>query len=305
MQRTFEDSYRHATDGERRAGIGFWLAVFWDESRCIVREQAAKPQGDYLFFALVLIWICAALVVPVNAVVSDWHPLVLPAVVLAVLLLAVPGTSGLARRFATVVVAVAVFEWMYAAALSMKDENDLVAPALLVACFAFSIKTLEGLNAKIVGIKNSVWGWEELTYGLLAGLVGVVALAFSAAYSSDSNPIGPFLLNLVMPFVCGLAGFHSGRRHRSGRSGIYAAFGAMLIGLTMVILSEPLVIQGALLTVFRDQPVPAATLVPYWQRPLSNILFMASLFGILGAVFGQIAGESKTAFSEPDNSRPA
>ena len=79
----------------------------------------------------------------------------------------------------------------------------------------------------------------------------------------------------------------------------------MLIAVTMVILSEPLVIQGALLTVLRDHPVPAVTLVPYWQRPLSNILFMASLFGILGAVFGQVANESETAFSERNNVGPS
>ncbi|HEX7262777.1 MAG TPA: hypothetical protein VF383_01240 [Candidatus Dormibacteraeota bacterium] len=295
MQRTFEDSYQHATSGERRVGIGFWLAVLWDEGRCIVREQAAKPEGDYVFFGLVVVWVCAVLIVPTIPTVSDWHRLLLPATLLALLLLIVPGTSGLARRFATVVVAVAIFEWMYASAQSIGDENDLLAPALLVTALAFSLKTLAGLNARIVGTKNSVWGREELAFGLLAGLVGVVALAFSAVYNSDSNPIGPFLLNLVMPFVCGIAGFRISRRHRSGRSGVYAAFSAMLIAVTMVILSEPLVIQGALLTVFRDHPVPAATLVPYWQRPLSNILFMASLFGILGALFGQAATENEKA----------
>ncbi|HEV3101792.1 MAG TPA: hypothetical protein VG426_05570 [Candidatus Dormibacteraeota bacterium] len=299
MQRTFEDSYRHATEEERRAGIRFWLAVLSDEGRCIVREHAAKPQGDILFFALVVIWICAVLIVPVAPVVSDWHHLVLPTALLAVLLITIPGTSGLARRFATVVVAVAVFEWMYASAQSIGDENDLLAPALLVTCLTFSLKTLAGLNARIVGIRNSVWGREELAFGLVAGLVGVVALAFSAVDSSDSNPIGPFLLNLVMPFVCGLAGFRSSRRHRSGRSGVYAAFGAILIAVTMVVLSEPLVIQGALLTVFRDHPVPAAALVAYWQRPLSDILFMASLLGILGALFGQAAAESEAARRHP------
>lgn len=299
MQRTFEDSYRHAASEERRVGIGFWLAVLWDEGRCIVREHAAQPQGDYLFFALVVVWVCAVLIVPTIPQVSDWHRLVLPAALLGALLLIVPGTSGLARRFATVVVAVAVFEWMYASAQSIGDENDLLAPALLVICLGCTLKTLAGLNARIVGIKNSVWGREELAFGLLAGLVGVVALAFSAVASSDSNPIGPFVLNLVMPFVCGLAGFRISRRHLSGRSGVYAAFGAMLIAVTMVILSEPLVIQGALLTVLRDHPVPAATLVPYWQRPLSNILFMASLFGILGAVFGQVASENEAARRRP------
>jgi hypothetical protein len=30
MQHAFEDGYWHATKGERRVGIAFWLAVLWD-----------------------------------------------------------------------------------------------------------------------------------------------------------------------------------------------------------------------------------------------------------------------------------
>ncbi|MGA8923880.1 MAG: hypothetical protein WB682_12110 [Candidatus Dormiibacterota bacterium] len=64
MQHAFEDSYRHSAEGERRAGVGFWLAVLWDEGCSIVRERAAVPQGDGLFFALVMTWSLAVMIIP-------------------------------------------------------------------------------------------------------------------------------------------------------------------------------------------------------------------------------------------------
>jgi hypothetical protein len=290
MRRTFEDSYRHATEGERRVGIGFWLAVLWDEGRSIVRERAAEPHGDVLFYALVIVWGLGVLIVPAIPAVHDWRSLVLPTGILGVLFLAIPGRSGIARRFITVVVALAVVEWAASAAQSIKDQTQikdqthLLAPTLLLAGMAFSLKTLEGLNARIIGMKDSVWGREELTYGVLVGLVGLVGLGFIVVDTSDNNPAGPFLVLLAVPFVCAVAGFKSSRRSLSVRSGIYTALGSMLIGATIWFLALPLVVEGALLTFFRDHPVPAATLLPYLG--LGPILFWVAIIGIVGAFFG-------------------
>lgn len=287
MQRTFEDSYRHTTQGERRVGTGFWLALLWDEGRSIVRERAVEPQGDVLFYALVLAWVCGLAIVPVIPAVSDWRNLVLPTTVLAAMLLAVPGTSGIARRVITIAGALAVVECMTAVAQSMKMPNDLLAPVLLVACMAFAIKTLAGLNASIAGIRDSIWSREELTYGALAGFAGVVAVAFGIVNTSDNSPAFPFFFYLVVPFVCAVAGFKSSRRNMSARSGTYAALGSMLIGATIWFLALPLLYEGALLTVYRDHLSQAPTLLPlYWQRPLSLILFWAALNGMVGAFFG-------------------
>lgn len=293
MERTFEDSYRHATEGERRVGLWFWLAVLWDEVRSIVRERTAEPQGNFVFFALVLAWACAVLIVPVIPVAGDWHHLVVPTVVLAVMFLTVPGTSRFARRFATVLVVVAVFAFLNAAGQSVKDANDLLAPALLVACMAFSIKTLAGLNVRLAGMRDRVWGREELVYGVLVGLAGLLALAVSVSSPDDNNLIAPLLFVLVVPFLCGVAGFRASRRGRSLRTGVWVALGSMLIGAMIWILAEPLVAEGALLTLYRDHPVPAAALlVVYWQRPLSNYLFWAAMIGMVGAIFGHLATEA-------------
>jgi hypothetical protein len=299
MQRAFEDSYRHATGGERRPGVEFWLAVLLDQGRSIVREQAAQPQGDVVFFAMVLIWALGVMIVPVGLAVNDWHHLVLPAAGFAILLLTIPGTSGLARRIVTVLLGLAVFECMYVAAQSLKDENDLLAPALLVACMAFSIKTLTGLNARMAGIGEGVWGREELTYGALAGIAGVVALAFGVADTSDNPLPGSLLFYFVVPFLCAIAGFRTSRRHFSARAGIYAAMGSMLVAATIWILARPLVVVVALQTVLRDHPVPAAMLLPFWQRPMSSILFWAAMIGLAGAYFGYLASESGSASQSP------
>jgi hypothetical protein len=300
MQRTFDDSYRHAVDGERRVGIGFWLAVLWDEGRSIVRERAAEPHGDVLFYALVMLWGLGVLIVPSIPAVSDWRNLVLPTGILAVLFLAIPGRSGLARRFITVVVAVVVVEFAASAAQSIKDQTQirdqthLLAPTMLLAGMAFSIKTLEGLNARIVGIKDSVWGREELTYGVLVGLAGVVALAMAVVNTNDGLSAASLVIGLVVPFVCALAGFKSSRRNLSMRSGIYTALGSLLIGATIWFLALPLVVEGALLTFFRDHPAPAATLLPYLG--LGPILFWAAIIGIVGAFFGvESTREDRTA----------
>src|SRR5215467_6026635 len=90
MRRTFEDIYRHATVGERRVGVGFWLAVLWDEGRSILRERAAEPQGDITFYSLILVWSVGLLFVPVIPGVRDWHNLVLPTVFLGALFLTIP-----------------------------------------------------------------------------------------------------------------------------------------------------------------------------------------------------------------------
>jgi hypothetical protein len=288
MQRDFEDTYRHATEGERRAGIGFWLAVVWHGGRSIVRERAAEPQGDALFLVLVLIWAFALLIVPVIPGAGDWRNLVIPTAVLAALLLAVPGRAGIARRFVTVVVAAAVIEGLVYVEQSISDQSNLLAPALLLACMAFSIKTVAGLNARIVERKDSVWVREEMAYGLLIGLAGVVGLVLALLNPSDDNPGPTIIFNLLAPLLCGVAGFQTSWRNQSTRSGIYAALGSLLIGAAIWFLAEPMVVEGALMTVLRDHQVPAATLLPYWQRPLSTILFTAAIFGILGAIFGHI-----------------
>ncbi len=286
MQRAFEDTYRQATEGERRIGLGFWLALLWDEGRSIVREHAAEPQGDVLFYALVVTWGLAVLIVPTIPAVNDWRNLVLPTGILAVLLLAVPGSSSIGRRLATIVVALAVVECVALAAQSINDQTHLLAPAVLLAGMAFSIKTLEGLNARIIGMKDSVWGREEAVYGVLVGLVGIVALAMSVVNTNDGPTAAPFIFGLVVPFICGVAGFKSSRRNLSLRFGVYAVLGSMLIGAAIWILAEPLVVEGALLTFFRDHPVPAAMLLPYWQSSLGTILFWAAINGILGAFLG-------------------
>jgi hypothetical protein len=284
MQCTFEDSYRHASKGERRVGIGFWVAVLWDEVGSIVRERAAMPQGDVLFFSVVLTWACALLIVPSIPAVSDWRNLVLPAGILAVLFLALPGRSGIARRFITVLVALAVVEFVASAAQSIKDQTHLLAPTLLLACMVFSVKTLAGLNARIIGMNDSVWGREEVLYGVLIGLVGIVALAMAVVNTSDGPSGAPFLVAIVVPLLCAVAGFKSSRRTLSLRFGVYAALGSMLVGATIWLLAEPLVVEGALLTFFRDNPVPAATLLPYFG--LGPILFWVAINGIVGAFFG-------------------
>jgi hypothetical protein len=290
MQHTFEDSYRHATEGERRAGVGFWLTLLWDEGCSVVRERAAEPQGESGFFALVFAWGLALVIVPTIPAASDWRNLVLPTGILAVLFLTLPGHSQIARRLATVVVVLAVVECVAWAAQSIndqtqiKDQTHLLAPVLFVAGMAFSIKTLQGLNARIIGMKDSVWGREEVTYGGLVGLVGMMGLGFSVVDRSDTNPVGPFLVLFVVPLACAVAGFKSSRRNRSLRCGVYAALGSMLIGATIWILAEPLLVEGALLTFFRDHPVPAATLLPYWG--VGPILFLAASIGVAGAIFG-------------------
>jgi hypothetical protein len=284
MQRTFEDVYRHATEGERRAGFGFWLAVLWDEGRSIVRERAAEPHGDVSFFALVLTWACAVMIIPTLNAATDWRNLVLPTGILALLFLAIPGRSGIARRFMTVVVALAVAECAALAAQAINDQTHLLAPTLLVAAIAFSIKALQGLNARIVGMRDGVWVREEVLYGVLAGFAGIVGLAMAVVNTSDGLSAAPFVLLLVVPFICGVAGFKSARRTLSMRSGVYAALGSALIGATIWILAEPLVVEGALLTFFRDHPVPAASLLPYFG--LGPILFWIAMNGIVGAFFG-------------------
>lgn len=299
MQRAFEDSYVQATKGERRVGADFWLAVLWDASRSIVRERAAEPNGDVFFFLLVAIWVSAVLVVPDLSVVGDWHHLVVPTGVLALLFLTVPGNSGLVRRLATVIVALAVFECLAVAQQSMHDDSHLLAPALLVACMAFSIKTLSGLNARIVGIGDGVWSREELTYGALVGLAGVAGLVLGLVDMNDNNLAGPVAFLMVVPFLCAVAGFRRSARTLSMRAGIYAVFGSLLIGSTIWILALPLVIDFALLTVLRDHQVPAATLLPSWQQPLSSYLFWAAVIGLTGAFFGQITREDGTATESP------
>lgn len=290
MQRTFEDSYRHATAGERRVGLGFWLALLWDEGRSIVRERAAEPSGDLLFFSLVLIWALGVLVVPTLTAAGDWRNLVLPTVILAVLFLVIPGRSGIVRRFMTVAAALAVVECTAWTAHSINDQTQikeqthLFASALLVAGMSFSIKALEGLNARIIGIKDSVWRREELLYGVLVGLAGIVGLAMAVVNTSDGPSGAPFVIALVVPLICGVAGFKCSRRNMSVRLGIYAALGSTLIGAMIWILAEPLVVEGALLTFFRDHPVPPATLLPYWQP--GAIIFWAAINGIVGAFFG-------------------
>jgi hypothetical protein len=241
------------------------------------------------------------MIVPVSLTVNDWHHLVVPAAVFAILLLTIPGTSGLAHRIVTVLLALAVFECMYLAAQPLKDENDLLAPALLVACMAFSIKTLTGLNARMAGIGDGVWGREELAFGALAGIVGVVALAFGAADTSDNPLPGSLLFYFVVPFLCAVAGFRTSRRHFSARAGIYAAMGSMLVAATIWILARPLVVVVALQTVLRDHPVPAAMLLPFWQRPMSSILFWAAMIGLAGAYFGYLANESGSASQSPSH----
>jgi hypothetical protein len=284
MQRTFEDMYRHATEGERRAGIGFWLAVLWDEGRSIVRERAAEPQGDVSFFALVLTWACAVLVIPTLSAARDWRNLLVPVGILALLFLAIPGRSGIARRFVTVVVAMAAAECAALAAQSINDQTHLLAPTLLVAAMAFSIKTVQGLNARIIGTRDSVWVREEALYGALAGLAGIVGLAMAVVNTSDGLSGAPFVVLFILPFICGVAGFKSSRRTLTMRSGVYAALGSMLIGATIWLLAEPLVVEGALLTFFRDHPVPAASLLPYFG--LGPIVFWIAINGIVGAFFG-------------------
>lgn len=286
MQRAFEDCYRHATEGERRVGIGFWLAVLWDECRSIVRERASDPRGDVLFFALILTWVCAVLFAPTIPAVSDWRNLVLPTGILGALFLVVPGSSGIGRRVATLVVVLAVLESAAAAARSINDQTHLLAPALLLAVLAFSIKILGGLNARIIGMKDSVWSADEVLYGALVGLAGIVALGIGAVNTNDGPSAEPFILWFVVPLLCGVAGFKSSRRTLSARSGIYAALGSALIGATIWILAEPLVAEGALMTYFKDHPVPAATLLPYWQSGLGTILFWAAINGVVGAFFG-------------------
>lgn len=290
MRQTFEDSYRHATEGERRVGIAFWLAVLWDEGRSIVRDRASEPHGEVLFYALVMILGLAILIVPSIPAVRDWRSLVLPTEILGVLFLASPGRSGTARRFITIAVALAMVEYAASAAQSIndqpqiKDQTHLLAPTLMLVGMVFSIKTLQGLNARIIGMKDSVWGREELIYGVLVGLAGVVALAMAVVNTNDGLSAAPLILGLVVPFVCAVAGFKSSRRNLSLRSGIYAALGSMLIGATIWLLALPLVVEGALLTFFRDHPVPAATLLPYFG--LGPILFWAAINGIVGAFFG-------------------
>jgi hypothetical protein len=304
MQRAFEDSYQHATEGERRVGIGYWLVVLWDEGRSIVRERAAEPQGDVLFYALVMTWGLGVFLVPAIPAASDWRNLVLPTGMLAVLLVALPGSSRMARRLATVVVAFAVVECVALAAQSIKDQTHLLAPALLLAGMTFSIKTMEGLNSRIIGMKDNVWGREEVLYGALAGLAGIVALAMAVVNTSDGPSGAPFIIGLVVPFICGVAGFKSSRRNLSVRVGIYSALGSMLIGATIWILAEPLVVQGALLTFFRSHPVPAATLLPYWG--VGPILFWVAINGIVGAFFGSESlrqdGTARQSHSQLDKS---
>jgi hypothetical protein len=85
---------------------------------------------------------------------------VLPSGILAVLFLALPGRSRIARRLAMVAVGLAVVGCVAWAAQSIKDQTHLLAPALLLAGMVFSMKSLPGLNAKIIGMKDSVWGGE-------------------------------------------------------------------------------------------------------------------------------------------------
>ncbi|HSS61091.1 MAG TPA: hypothetical protein VLK30_06525 [Candidatus Limnocylindrales bacterium] len=305
MRRTFEDSYRQATLGERRAGLEFWLAVLWDEFRSLLREHAAEPHGDAIFGSLIGLWVCSLTIVPVLPVVTDWRNLVFPAVALALLLLVAPGRPGFARRLVTVVTFSAAIECMAAAAQWMNDQWRLVPPMMLLACMAFALKTLSGVNARIAGIKDSVWYSEELSYGGLIGLAGVAGLMLGALDTDDRSPAGPFFFLLVVPFVVAVAGFRSTRRHQSVRSGMYVALGSLLVGAVVWFLALPLVVEGLLLTVLRDHPVPAATLLPYWQHPLSGYLFWSALFGAVGAVFGQLTDEQeRPSATEPHRDQP-
>ena len=302
MRRTFEDIYRHATSGERRAGFGFWLAVLWDEGRSILRERAAEPQGDVIFYALVLVWGLGLLVVPVIPAVSDWHNLVLPTAVLTALFLAIPGRSGLGRRFMTVGAAVAALEFMTGVAQSMREPNDLLAPILLVACMAFTIKIMSGANAWIVGKTDSVWGREQLAFGGLAGLAGVVGLVPGMVSTSDDNPAFGLFFFFIVPFLCAFAGFRVGRQSLAFRSGVYAAFGSMLIAATFWFLSLPVLYEGALLTVYRGHVAPA--LFPlFWQHPLSITLFWTAVISAVGAFFGvESVRKDETATQSPTQS---
>ena len=301
MQHAFEDSYRHATRGERRVGIGFWLALLWDEGRSIVRERAADPYGDIPFFALVSIWGLGILIVPTIPAAGEWRNLSLPIGILAVLLLAIPGSSRISHRLATVVVAFAVIECVAWAAQSINDQTHLLAPTMLLAGMTLSIKTVQGLNARIIGIKDSVWDRGELLYGVLVGLVGIVAMAMAVVNTSDGASPAILIVGIVVPFICGFAGFKNSRRNGSLRSGTYVALGSMLIGAAIWILAEPLVVEGALLTVFRDHPVPAAELLPYWG--MGPILFWTALNGMVGAFFGvesaRVDGTARQSISQP------
>ncbi len=270
----------------RTAGDRHHLAVPVELGRSIVREHAAAPDSqkrlDNLLFALVVIWAFGVLFVPIAPLVRDW----LPTGVLGVLLLIIPGISGIARRLVTVVVALAVVECVAAVAQSMHHQSDLLAPILLVACMAFSIKTLAGLNARINGIRDGVWGREELTCGALAGLAGVVSFAIAADTPNDDNLLAPFLFRVAVPFLFAVAGFKSSRRSRSVRSGIYSALGTMLLGAAIWILTEPLVLAGASLAGLLH-----TTVVVQWQTGLSIVLFTSAVIGMVGALFGEITRE--------------
>lgn len=293
MQRTFEDCYWHASE-TGGAGIGFWLALLRDEGRSIVREHAAAPHGqkrlDNLLFALVVIWVFAVMIVPTAPALKDWRNLVVPTGVLALLLLAVPGIHGIARRFVTVVVALAAVECVATVAQSLHHQSDLLAPFLLVVCMAFSIKTLARLNARIMGIEDSVRGREELAYGGLVGLAGVVGFAIAADTPNDDNLLVPFLFHIAVPFLCGVVGFKTSRRYLSVCSGIYAALGSMLIGAAIWILTEPLVVEGASLAGLLHTTVFVA-----WQSGLSIVLFTSAVIGMVGALFGDITREDWAA----------
>jgi hypothetical protein len=119
--------------------------------------------------------------------------------------------------------------------------------------------------------------------------------------TSDGPSPALFIVGIVVPFICGFAGFKNSRRHLSLRSGIYVALGSMLIGATIWILAEPVLVEGALLTVFRDHPVPAASLLPYFG--LGPILFWTAINGIVGAFFGvesaRVDGTARQSTSQP------
>ncbi|HYL09061.1 MAG TPA: hypothetical protein VEU76_10950 [Candidatus Udaeobacter sp.] len=302
MQHTFADLYRNATARERRVGVGFWLAVLWDEGRSIVRERAAEPQGDVLFYSLVLVWGLLAMVLPVIPASSDWHNLVLPTAALAVLFLTIPGRSGVVRRLVTAVAVLTAVEFMTSVAQSMREPNDLLAPVLLVACLVFTLKIMSGANARIVGKKDTVWDREELAFGALAGLAGVVGLAPGLVNTGDDNPAFGFFFYLVVPFVCAAVGFRVGRRYLSVRSGIYAALGSLLIAATIWLLALPILYEGAVLTVYRGHVAPA--LFPlFWQQPLSLVFFWTALNAGIGAFFGvEILSKDKTIPQSPASS---
>lgn len=288
LQRTFEDLYRDATAGERRAGLGFWLAVAWTEGGSILREHAAR---DTLIFVLLLAWAVGVLVVPTTAMGDDWRNFVVPAVLLGAMLIAIPGMRGMGHRLATLALLVAVVGYIAWQAPSIQDDSHLLAPALFLACCVLSMKTLASLDARIRGGADALWSVEEIVYGAAVGVVGIAGIALAVAHYQDDSSAAPIFLLIGVPIVCGVAGFRSSRRNPSVRWGINAALGSLLLGAMIWILAEPLLAQAALKTVLRDHPVPVATTLIYWKG-FGGVVFWAAMIGMVGALFGQLTKEN-------------